>query len=111
MLDWASGERCAYIGETNEEVVVSIDARDAKTYSVRYIYDNFEWTHCSEDFEGLFEDLVGVEDSGSSAPTEVPSRKPTQFPTSVPTGLGDTESVRWPDCAWPPVACMCLLMM
>ena len=35
-------------------------------YSMSYIYDNFDWDHCEEDFEGLIEN--GGKASGPSGP-------------------------------------------
>jgi hypothetical protein len=56
MYNFIDGDRNSYWGPTNGEVVASTDPTSSE-YSVNYIYDNFEWSHCSEDFSGLLSDL------------------------------------------------------
>ena len=38
---------------TNKEMLQATDPRSL-TYSMTYVYDQFSWDHCEEDFEGLF---------------------------------------------------------
>eukprot|EP01038_Epipyxis_sp_PR26KG_P009550 gene9550-12862_t len=48
--DAISGNRYEYIGQSNEEIFKISDPR-SKNYTLPYIYDNFKWNHCSENFE------------------------------------------------------------
>jgi hypothetical protein len=91
VLDFTSGDKCSYVGATNGETLAATDVRLA-TYSMGYIYDNFEYSHCDEDFQALLETLHGVTVSGTFAPTVSPTRKPTTVPTSTPTAEDDTPS-------------------
>jgi hypothetical protein len=56
MYDFESGSRDAFYGPTNHEALASIDPRSAD-YNVTYIYEDFSWDHCDEDFEGLVNEL------------------------------------------------------
>ncbi len=59
MYDGWNGTRWSYIGATNAEAFSSVDPR-TDDYSVDYIYDNFEWNHCSGgeyNINGLLDEL------------------------------------------------------
>lgn len=49
LLDWETGNRSNKIGETNREI---LDASDPTSddYSMSYIYDDFSYDHCEQDF-------------------------------------------------------------
>lgn len=53
MLDFESGNRNSYRGLTNAQLLAAGDPRSS-SYSLPYIYDQFSWKHCSQDFEGVF---------------------------------------------------------
>ncbi len=91
VLDATTADKCSYVGQTNAEVLSALDPRLA-TYSMSYVYDNFEYAHCTEDFEGLFDKLYGIANSGTFAPTTSPTRKPTTVPTSAPTAEEATSA-------------------
>ena len=40
-------------GSTNHEIVNTINPTKTR-YAMPYIYDDLSWSHCQEDFEGLF---------------------------------------------------------
>eukprot|EP01038_Epipyxis_sp_PR26KG_P015305 gene15305-20622_t len=54
LLNAITGDRFSYFGPTNGEVLKSVDPR-REDYSAPYIYDQFSWSHCSDDFVGLLE--------------------------------------------------------
>jgi hypothetical protein len=39
-------------GPTNQQIMIDVDASSESSYVVSYVYDNFRWDHCEEDFEG-----------------------------------------------------------
>jgi hypothetical protein len=52
-LDFISGDVNKHIGPTNADFLKSGDPRST-SYSLGYIYDNFEWDHCVDnDFQAL----------------------------------------------------------
>jgi hypothetical protein len=51
LLDFESGDRSKRIGPTNKEIFHGTDLSRPE-YSMNYVYDNFQWNHCNEDFEG-----------------------------------------------------------
>jgi len=92
VYDFDSGNKSNYIGMTNSEMIAATDPTSTD-YSVTYIYDNFEWSHCSEDFTTLLSALYDQSKSWNFDPTLAPSPTPTQsFPTQVPTE-GEVEVV------------------
>ena len=42
------------VGYTNAEVIAMTDA-SSENYGMPYIYDSFNWEHCSEDFYGMLQ--------------------------------------------------------
>jgi hypothetical protein len=52
LLDAFSGHKEARYGQTNSEILESIDS-SSSSYSAPYIYDSFEWKHCPQDFSRL----------------------------------------------------------
>eukprot|EP01038_Epipyxis_sp_PR26KG_P010440 gene10440-14023_t len=56
LLDAISGNPNNYIGPTNDEVLKATDPR-LSSYSMTYIYDHFEWSHCDENFDELLDNL------------------------------------------------------
>ncbi len=65
LLDFTTGDRSNYVGPTNHKIVSDSDPT-SMMYSMSYIYDDFDWDHCEEDFEGLIEN--GGKASGPSGP-------------------------------------------
>lgn len=57
MLDFINGIKENYVGPTNGEIVAATDPTSSN-YSMPYIYDDFSWGHCSDDFASLLEDLA-----------------------------------------------------
>ena len=51
LLDAVSGKRDSYFGPSNAETLAATDPRSLN-YSMPYIYDQFVWDHCHEDFDG-----------------------------------------------------------
>jgi len=49
LLDAISGDRSTYYGPTNGDLMRGTDPR-LETYSMSYIYDSFDWDHCSGDY-------------------------------------------------------------
>jgi len=56
LLDGVSGQRHQYYGPTNGEVLSATDPRK-ETYSMPYIYDKFDWSHCTYDFDALLQSM------------------------------------------------------
>ena len=52
LMDFVTGNKSVGVGPTNAEVMTATDASSAD-YSMPYIYSDFEWSHCSTDFEDL----------------------------------------------------------
>jgi hypothetical protein len=52
LLDAFSGHKEARYGDTNNDILNSIDT-SSSSYYASYIYDSFEWKHCSQDFSRL----------------------------------------------------------
>jgi len=58
LLDFTSGNRSNHYGPTNSEIYLGNDP-SSDNYNMPYIYDNFDWDHCSKtDFDTLVKDLV-----------------------------------------------------
>ena len=55
LLDFVSGDRYNGYGYTNKEI---LDMTNPTSYSMPYIYDNFQWDHCDDDFNALLESIV-----------------------------------------------------
>jgi len=60
LLDFVSGDRYKGYGYTNKE---ALDMTNPTSYSMPYIYDNFQWDHCDEDFNELLDSLVDYSSS------------------------------------------------
>jgi len=74
LLDFTTGDRSNYVGPTNHKVVSDSDPT-AMSYSMSYIYDDFDWDHCEEDFSALIENGGKIVKSG-----------PTNADSSTKTG-------------------------
>jgi hypothetical protein len=48
MMDFVNGDRKGNYGETNHDILVATNPVSS-TYSMPYIYDEFDWSHCGED--------------------------------------------------------------
>jgi hypothetical protein len=42
----------AFFGPSNTEILTRLDARSS-SYSMPYVYNDFSWDHCDEDFDSL----------------------------------------------------------
>jgi len=91
LLDFTTGDASSYFGPTNKEVIKGTNPT-LDDYDMPYIYANFAWDHCEEDFattiETLYEQNVGT--SGND-PTNKPTNKPTYKPTSSDKNAKDSE--------------------
>lgn len=93
LLDWITGNTSNYIGYTNHEILVYTNPT-LSNYSMPYIYDDFEWDHCDEDFDSLIEDLYDTY-FDVAAPTAKPTSTPkpssqyTHQPTPVSLSVDD----------------------
>lgn len=47
-MDFVNGDRTGSFGETNHDVLVATNPV-TETYSMPYIYDEFDWSHCGEE--------------------------------------------------------------
>ena len=61
LLDFVSGDRYKGYGYTNKEI---LDMTNPTSYSMPYIYDNFQWDHCDDDFDELLDSLVDYSSNG-----------------------------------------------
>ncbi len=75
LLDGVTGDRNNYVGDTNGELVAATDPRST-SYSVSYVYDSFTWSHCKEDFAGLFTSMATEMDASSTAVSNKIDPKP-----------------------------------
>jgi len=50
LLDFVNGEKTSGYGPTNREILDGTDASSA-SYSMNYIYNDFSWDHCDDDFQ------------------------------------------------------------
>jgi hypothetical protein len=63
LLDFVTGNKTGNgFGMENFAVLAAMDPT-SPTYSMNYIYDDIEWSHCDEDFESLITDLYTVAQS------------------------------------------------
>jgi hypothetical protein len=52
MLDFTAGNTNSYVGPTNGQTMLDTDPT-ADTYSMPYIYEHFNWDHCTQDFKSF----------------------------------------------------------
>lgn len=79
MLDAISGNRFAYVGLTNGEVLSMGDPR-SESYSMPYIYDNFDWSHCETNgyhFMTLLDTMKEEADTRTDTSTDKTASEPT----------------------------------
>ena len=50
MLDFVTGNRTNHYGDTNSAIMKATDPSSAD-YSMNYIYDDFDWSHCSPSYD------------------------------------------------------------
>jgi hypothetical protein len=55
MYDFTTGDRSSRWGPTNHDVMKTTDPT-ADNYNLPYVYDNFIWPHCQEEFEETLEE-------------------------------------------------------
>jgi len=75
LLDAVSGDRNSYTGPTNKATLKGTDPRKS-SYSMTYVYDKFEWSHCTDsgyDFSSLLQEMY---DTAFPSPTPKPSKSP-----------------------------------
>ena len=58
MLDAVNGNKSAGFGDTNDYIMKETDK-----YTMPYIYDTFDWSHCDENFNELLNALYNAEDA------------------------------------------------
>jgi len=56
LLDFTTGDKSQHYGPTNSEMLLGSDP-SSYNYSMPYIYDNFQWDHCTDHWYS-FDDLV-----------------------------------------------------
>lgn len=56
LLNFASGDVSSGYGPTNAEILQWTDA-SREDYAMPYVYDDFTWGHCDEDFGALFQEM------------------------------------------------------
>lgn len=57
LLDFTTWNRTNYYGPTNHQILLDADP-STDSYAMPYIYDDFSWDHCEEDFDGLIDRLA-----------------------------------------------------
>jgi hypothetical protein len=62
MLDAVMGNKSAGFGDTNDFIMKATDPT-SEDYSMPYIYETFDWSHCDEDFNELLNALYNAEDA------------------------------------------------
>lgn len=87
LLDWTTGNASAGYGDTNHQVLLDTNPTNSD-YGMSYIYDDFSWDHCDEDFDSLIDSLYSANE-----PTAKPTNKPTEFTRApTPSALYNTRS-------------------
>lgn len=81
LLDFINADKSAGTGPTNAEILSSGDPTST-TYSLPFIYDNFEWSHCDEDFEGY---LTGTAVATAAKPSATTTAATTATTTTTST--------------------------
>jgi hypothetical protein len=81
MLDFVTGNYSGNVGDSNNFVLRGMDPTSA-SYQMPYIYENFNWNHCEEDFHGMIQQLHDQLTVEPGEPTSKPSRMPTKSPSS-----------------------------
>jgi hypothetical protein len=57
LLDFINGNVTGGYGLTNKDMMMQTNPVKTGAYKMPYIYDDFTWSHCDEDFVGLVMDL------------------------------------------------------
>lgn len=57
LMDFTTGNRSKGFGPTNYDILTGSDPR-SEEYSMTYIYSNFDFSHCDEDFDDLINTLA-----------------------------------------------------
>ena len=84
LLDFVNGDKDNGYGPTNHEILKGTNPTNSD-YSMTYIYDDFDWDHCEEDFDSLIESTFSTSENVFSLPEVEPTAKPTAKPTVEPT--------------------------
>jgi hypothetical protein len=57
MLNFETGDKNDYVGNSNNDVLIALNPTQT-SYSLNYVYDSFDWTHCKDqenlDFSDFF---------------------------------------------------------
>jgi len=88
MLDFTTGNASQGFGPTNFRTLRDTDPT-SDNYAMTYIYDDFDWDHCDEDFNGLIVNLF-KQQASTDSPSAESTSKPTHKPTQAPTEEGET---------------------
>ena len=94
LLDFVNGIKNSGYGPTNKETLDATDPTSAQ-YSMTYIYDHFEWSHCEEDFNAEIESLYIAEQNEDA--THVPTPGTMVVTTAAPTPSPSTSSTDIPE--------------
>jgi hypothetical protein len=65
LLDFITPDKNAGTGPTNAAIWKGTDPRSVE-YTMTYIYQDFDWSHCNQDFAYLIEQLSSTSGEGSS---------------------------------------------
>jgi hypothetical protein len=64
LMDPDFNDRTVKMGPTNAETILGTDPTGSDTYVNTYIYDHFDWNHCTEDFSAIsFNQLTAMQES------------------------------------------------
>jgi len=102
LLDHTNWNRCEYFGDTNDELLKSLDPRRSD-YSMGYIYNDFDWDHCQSSYDinellSLAEStrlLSNIVSKNKDNDDVIPTSKPTKFadiPTATPTSVSSIDN-------------------
>ena len=92
LLDFVNGDKNSGYGPTNHEILKATNPKNNE-YSMTYIYDNFDWDHCEEDFESLIEGTYSTSQSVFSLVDLNPTNEPTISPTLHEKTRAPTSSI------------------
>ena len=98
LLDFINGDKNAGYGLTNAQILSDTNPTNSD-YAVSYIYDDFDWDHCADDFDALVTSLWEQNQFTASeiSPSQVTTLSPTEFIyTRAPSKDKEDQETRAP---------------
>jgi len=87
LLDFEAGDKTVGFGPTNAEILAGTNPT-LSDYSMTYVYDDFDWSHCEEDFPSYIESMYDQYHSTSVVNT------PSVSLTHAPSPVADSKTYK-----------------